>query len=157
MTRQVLLAAAVAAAFPFRPAFAAAPCKLGPFEVGFDLRLARPGAETRHVKPIDMKTLETSVKDGVTTAVWKGSDLCGSDFTVTATFAEGEGGWMWRFRYEGNAAKGLDVEQIRVPVLDVPRTDRTAVVVPRSSPSRPAWLPHLCVPCVLNAYWNVAL
>ena len=146
MTRQVLLAAAVAAAFPFRPAFAAAPCKLGPFEVGFDLRLARPGAETRHVKPIDMKTLETSVNDGVTTAVWKGSDLCGSDFTVTATFAEGEGGWMWRFRYEGNAAKGLDVEQIRFPVLDVPRTDRTAVVVPRSIGQlrRPDWKSLKC-------------
>jgi len=135
------LIACAASALLSAAATAADVCRLGPLEVGFDLRLARPGARTQHVKPADMKSLDVSERDGVTTAVWKGHALCGEGFTVVATFSAADGGWTWRFRYGGNDCTTLDVEDVRFPEVTAPRTDRTAFVVPRSLglQYRPDW------------------
>lgn len=113
----------------------------GPFELGFRLRLARPGSKTLVVSPATMKELAISMAAEKTTVTWRGHPVCGEDFTVTAEIAPADDGWNWRFRYAGNVAEGVDVDQVLFPVLEVPRTEKTAVLVPHSLGMihRPDW------------------
>lgn len=123
-------------------ALAAEPVRLGDFEVGFGMRFARPGVVNRYFNHGEMLSLQVQTNSTRLTATWKGHKLCGSNFVVTAVFdAQPDGGWSWNFAYQGNSATNLDVEQIVFPILDAPRTDKTAIVFPRmiGQVRRPAW------------------
>ena len=78
---------------------------------------------------------------GATRIEWRGNEICGKGFSVTATFTpDGAGGWTYAFSYNGNESD-LAVEEIRFPEITVPRTDRTAALYPKQSGMlrRPNW------------------
>ena len=126
-----------------------------PPRIGFVLHLIEPAAGTtpsvgaapdrREAVVRDAETDSRTVEEiggGALRIVWRGHPLCGAAFAATAELTptpEGDG-WSYSFRYEGNAS-GLAVEFIDFPVLTVPRTDATALFVPRHSGLllRPRW------------------
>jgi len=115
--------------------------RLGEAELSFRIALGRPGEKFQIVTPDSMKTATVEKNGAMTALVWKGHPLCGENFTVTAELTKTDAGTQYAFRYAGNEAKGLDVEEIFFPDMLVPRTDAAGVLYPRSYGCiyRPDW------------------
>ena len=115
---------------------------LDPSRIGFTLRLGSASAKASElaVRPADMGSMGVTTNGGTVAVVWKGHPRCGADFTVRATYVPADGGWSYAFAYEGNAS-GLDVESIAFPVAEVPRTDRTELLLvhDHGTLTRPDW------------------
>ena len=101
-------------------------------DVGFALTLARPGAKPVRVTSDNVAERTVEHRGETTVVTWRGHPVCGGDFAAIAELAPKDGGWAWSFRYDGNAAEGLDVESVEFPVIDAPRSDSTSIVYPKS-------------------------
>ena len=115
---------------------------VGGVDVSFALRLnaREKKGEALTVTAADMACCERHETAAGTEVVWSGHPRCGETFTVKATFRPGADGWTYGLSFDGNES-GLDVEEIRFPVVEVSRTAKTALLYPRQSGllRRPDW------------------
>ena len=114
-----------------------------PFDCSFTMRLGRrtDKAPCATVTSASMATRKESRNGDAVVVEWRGNEVCGAGFAVTAVFApDGAGGWNYAFSYDGNES-GLCVEEIRFPEITVPRTDKTGALYPKQSGMlrRPDW------------------
>lgn len=113
-------------------------------EVGFAFRMsaATTNGEEKLVTSKEMKSFSVEGRNGKTLVVWRGHPACGDAFTVTAELVPmpEESGWAYALSYEGNES-GLGIATIDFPVLTVPRTDKTAILIPDGCGQirRPRW------------------
>lgn len=115
--------------------------RLGDAEISFRMILRRTGQKMQVVAPSNMKQAAVTKDGNRTTLVWTGHPVCGEAFTVTADLTETPEGTEYAFRYAGNTATNLDVEEIFFPDMLVPRTSETAVLCPQAYGQirRPDW------------------
>ncbi len=107
--------------------------RLGDVTVSFRLALGRLSEKkvSMYVVPASMSSLSVLTNStGTITAVWKGHPECGQDFRMTAALTpRKDGGYDWGLSYSGYSSR-LAVESIAFPVLTVPRTDETRLLLP---------------------------
>ena len=119
--------------------------RLGDALVGFRFTAATFGSSnrvTRVATPKQMHGMRVS-KDGPRTEIaWRGNDVFGPDFEVVATLTEkGADTWEYALRYSGNT-NALPVSELRFPMVEVARTDRTQIFSPDSNG------------CVIDPEWD---
>ena len=129
------------------PAVHAAPAaSAGGITVGFALTAGvwdgHRFRDTATISFSDMEQFFAATNNGTVTAVWRGHPLLGSAFEAKATMKVlPEGGFEYSgFEYSGNAGN-LWIRRVAFPVAVVPRTDRTALFVPKlvGEVWRPDW------------------
>ena len=126
MNVQGVILAAFAALLPVCGVFATTP------EWSFSMKLCDTNDLNCvvEVKASEMHEFRQSESNGARKLVWRGHPKAGQDFSVTATLApDGEGGFGYSFSYDG-VAVGFSAEEIRFPVVTVPRRDSSAILYP---------------------------
>ena len=117
---------AVLAAFLALGAFAQVP------EWSFSMKLCATNDlnSVVEVKAAEMREFREGESNGARKLVWRGHPKAGADFSVTAAFVpDGEGGFCYSFAYDG-VTDGFSAEEIRFPVVTVPRSDSSALLYP---------------------------
>ena len=126
MKAQGVILIAFAALLPVCGVFAATP------EWSFSMKLCDTNdlRSVVEVRAAEMRKFRECESGGAKKLVWRGHPKAGADFSVTATLApDGEGGFGYSFSYDG-VADGFSAEEIRFPVVTVPRSDSTAILYP---------------------------
>ena len=122
MRRTVLAIAAIAANL----------CAQGAAPAGFTLHLGRAGEVGRDVSAADLQTCRVVTNGETVVATWRGHPELGADFTVTADFRKTPSGWDAGLAWTNLSAKGLFLESVSFPEVEVPHSPKGGILHSRT-------------------------